>query len=224
RPPGCQGCGPSGRTAPGNGRCRRAARAARKIEDRGSRIEDRPTTPGFRARPSPLLDPLSSILALRSSILIFHAEPLLERAHVAADLGQLLQRHQDALLLALRRGRRAEHALAGGHVLGHARLAADHGPVADVHVADDADLTGHHDVIARTTRARDAHLADEQVVPADLAVVAHLHEVVDLGAGPDARRLERPAVDRRAGADLDVVADLDVAELRDLDVPAVVEA
>ena len=39
----------------------------------------------------------------------------------------------------------------------------------------------------------------------------------------DPRRPESAAVDRRAGADLDVVADLDVAELRHLDVPAVLE-
>ena len=36
--------------------------------------------------------------------------------------------------------------------------------------------------------------------------------------------LERAAVDRGAGADLHVVADLDVAELRHLDVPAVLHA
>ena len=63
----------------------------------------------------------------------------------------------------------------------------------------------------------------KQVVPADLAVVADLHQVVDLGPRADARRLEGAAVDRRAGADLDVVADLDVAELRHLDVPAVLQ-
>ena len=40
---------------------------------------------------------------------------------------------------------------------------------------------------------------------------ADLHEVVDLGAVADARGLKGAAVDGRAGADLDVVADLDVA-------------
>ena len=108
-----------------------------------------------------------------------------------------------------------------GTSLRDAGLGADHGPVADVDVIDDADLAGHHDVIAGAARAGDAHLADEQVVLADLAVVADLHQVVDLGAGADARRLEGAAVDGGAGADLDVVADLDVAELRHLDVPAV---
>ena len=99
--------------------------------------------------------------------------------------GSLSRRHEDALLFALRRGWGAEHALAGGHVLGHAGLGADDGPVADVDVIDDADLAGDHDVIARAARAGDAHLADEQVVPADPAVVADLHEVVDLGAFAD---------------------------------------
>ena len=57
-----------------------------------------------------------------------------------------------------------------------------------------------------------------------LAVVGDLHQVVDLGAGADARGLEGAAIDRGAGADLDVVADLDVAQLRHLDVPAVDDA
>ena len=60
-------------------------------------------------------------------------------------------------------------------------------------------------------------------MPADLAVVADLHQVVDLGARADARRLEGAAINRRAGADLDVVADLDAAQLRHLDVLAVLK-
>ena len=51
-------------------------------------------------------------------------------------------------------------------------------------------------------------------------VVADLHEVVDLRAAADPRRAGGGAVDGRAGADLDVVADLDGADLRDLAVRA----
>src|SRR5262249_10978119 len=46
----------------------------------------------------------------------------------------------------------------------------------------------------------------------------------DLGAGADARRPEGAAVDGRAGADLDVVAQLDAAQLRHLDVATALEA
>src|SRR5262245_971760 len=119
--------------------------------------------------------------------LLFHPQLLLDLAQLPAHIGQLFQRHQDALLLALRGGRRAEHALVGGHVLGHARLGPDLGAVADVDVAHDADLAGDHDVVARGAGAGHAHLADEQVVPADAAVVADLHQVVDLGPRADAR-------------------------------------
>src|SRR5262245_17206957 len=155
---------------------------------------------------------------------VAEAEVLLDAAQVAAHVGELLQAHEDALLLALRRRRGAEVALAGRHVLGDAGLGADQHAVADADVVHDADLAGHHDVVAGAARPGDAHLADEQVVPADLTVVGHLHEVVDLGSLADAGRLEGAAVDGGAGADLDVVAQLNVAELRHLDVPAVVEA
>ena len=60
-------------------------------------------------------------------------------------------------------------------------------------------------------------------MPAESAVVADHHQVVDLRPLADPRRPEGASVDRRAGADLDVVGDLDVTELRNLDVPTVLE-
>src|SRR6185369_8640289 len=105
-----------------------------------------------------------------------------------------------------------------------ARAGADDGAVANIDVVGDADLAGHHHVTARGAGAGDADLADEHVVRTDLAVVGDHHQVVDLGSRPDARRLKRAAVDGRAGADLHVRADLDVAQLRHLDVLALVEA
>src|SRR5438093_3598192 len=90
-------------------------------------------------------------------------------------------------------------------------------------VIGNADLTGDDHIISRSARAGNPHLADEEIVPADLAVVADLNQVVDLGTGADACGLEGAAVDGRAGADLDIVADFDMAELGDFDVPAVVE-
>ena len=51
--------------------------------------------------------------------------------------------------------------------------------------------------------------------------VRDVHEVVDLGAGADARLADRRAIDRRVGADLDVVFDHDVGVLRNLQVRAV---
>ena len=51
--------------------------------------------------------------------------------------------------------------------------------------------------------------------------VADLHQVVDLRAGADARLADRRPIDRRVGADLDVVLDDDVGALRNLQVRAV---
>src|SRR5579885_3036944 len=124
-------------------------------------------------------------------------ELLLDAAEVAAHLRQLFEAHQYALLVALRRGRGAEHALAGRDVLRDARLGADHHAVADADVIRQAGLAGDDDEIARGARAGDADLADHQVVTADLAVVADLNQVVDLRARADARRPERAAVDGR---------------------------
>src|SRR5262249_38395482 len=156
--------------------------------------------------------------ALRPSSFVLQAEVLLDPLDIPSDFGQFLQGDEDAQLLALGHRRRAEGALARGNVLAHPRLGADYGAVADVDVVGDPHLAGGDDVIAGAAGAGDAHLADEEVVPADPAVVADLHKVVDLGAGADARGLEGAAVDGRAGADLDVIADLDVAELRHLNV------
>ena len=54
-----------------------------------------------------------------------------------------------------------------------------------------------------------------------MAIVGDQHLVVDLGPGADARGLEGAAVDGGAGADFNVVADLDVIQLRHLDVTAI---
>src|SRR5216683_5328114 len=87
-----------------------------------------------------------------------------------------------------------------------------------------ADLTRDHDVIARGAGACDSHLTDQQVVSPDLAVVADLHEIIDLGAFANDRGLERAAVDGGAGADFHVIADLHMAELRDFVVASVMQA
>src|SRR6185503_21010784 len=50
-------------------------------------------------------------------------------------------------------------------------------------------------------------------------IVTHLHQVVDLGALADHGIADGAAVDRRAGADLDVVLNDDATDLRNLQVP-----
>ena len=80
-------------------------------------------------------------------------------------------------------------------------------------VIGDANLARHHDVFAGRAAAGDADLRADQVVAADAAVVADLHEVVDLRAAADDGGAVGAAVDRRARADFDVIADFDIAEL-----------
>ncbi len=145
---------------------------------------------------------------------------LLDALHLAADLGQFFQAHQNAFLLAQWGRRRAEHMLIGRHVLGHTRLRADHRAVADMNVIHNANLTRDNDVIACAARPGDAHLADQQIVFANPTVVSDLHQVIDLRSGPNSCRLKRAAIHGRAGPDFDIIADLDMPELRDLGVLA----
>src|SRR5207237_452181 len=162
----------------------------------------------------------------RSSLLYLAIGPevLLKPLDVAADLRQLFQGHEDALLFPLRRGRRTEHALAYRYFLGDPRLPSDDGPFSDSDMVDDTGLSGNDDVIAGTAGAGDAHLAHEQVVLADLAVMGDHHEIIDLGPLADARGLEGAAVNGCAGTDLDVGADLDIPQLGDLYVATAVKA
>ena len=55
-------------------------------------------------------------------------------------------------------------------------------------------------------------------MPADHHIVGDLHQVVDLGALADHGVAQAPAVDRGAGANLDVVLNDNAADLRHLDV------
>ena len=62
-----------------------------------------------------------------------------------------------------------------------------------------------------------ADLAGQDAAPSEHDVVADLHQIINHRAGADHSIVTRAAVDRGVGADIDVVADDDPAELRDLD-------
>jgi len=105
----------------------------------------------------------------------------------------------------------------------NARASAEKGAVTDVDMVRNAHLPGDHHVVSGGARAGDADLADDHVVSAKAAVVANLNEVIDFCADADARGSECPAIDGRAGADLDVIADIDVAKLRHFGMSAVLQ-
>ena len=170
-----------------------------------------PTAPRVRLTPPLAGRPLGIVFTTLALQLVDRG---LQRFELPPHLGQLGEGGLLDLLIALGRGGNADHGDAGGHVVADAGLGAQHGASADVHVVAHADLAGHHHVVARGRAAGDADLRADHVVPADAAVVGDHHLVVDLGAVADDRRAVGAAVDGRAGADLDVGAELDAAQLR----------
>src|SRR6266540_4551193 len=150
-------------------------------------------------------------------------EALLEFAHALEQLGQALKGEKNAFHQAVRLGRSAEPFLAIGNVMHDARLGGDRHLAADFQMACEADLAGQRGVAADFRAPGNPGLAAQDAVVTDHDIVTDLHKVIDLGAAADDRRAERAAVDARVGADFDVVLKNDVADLRDLEVPALVE-
>ena len=68
----------------------------------------------------------------------------------------------------------------------------------------DRSLAADRDEVLQRRRAGDADLRHDHAMAANDHVVGDLHEVVDLSALPDDRVPAAAAIDRGAGADLDV--------------------
>src|SRR6202035_6159593 len=92
---------------------------------------------------------------------------------------------------------------------------AKHSAVADGDVVGNAGLARHHHIISHLDAARYADLRDNDAVSPDRAVVADLHQIVDLGALADDGIAAGAAVDGRIGAYLHIVLNDDAAGLRD---------
>ena len=75
-------------------------------------------------------------------------------------------------------------------------------------------LPAERDKIVDHAGARNAGLRDHHAMAADHDVMADLHEIVDLGALADHRVAVGAAVDRRPGADLDIVLHDHATDLR----------
>mgnify|MGYP001552958627 CR=1 FL=1 len=76
-------------------------------------------------------------------------------------------------------------------------------------------LAADHDKIAEFGAARNAHLTGENAAAAENDVVPDLNQIINHRAGADHRIVARAAIDRRIGADIDIVAydDLTMDEL-----------
>ena len=140
----------------------------------------------------------------------------LEVGHELLELGQLAKHGGRAQPVAVGDCRIAGDERPGVDRVGDAGLRRGNHALADRDVAGHADLPGQRHVVFNRHTARHADLRRQQHVAADGDAVRDLHEVVDLGAGADARLANGGTIDGRVGADLDVVFDDDAADLRNL--------
>src|ERR1039457_3820905 len=90
--------------------------------------------------------------------------------------------------------------------------------LADRHMVAHANTPAQHYEILERRASGDTGLRRHDAMPTDADIVADLDQVVDLGALADHRVANGAAVDRGAGADLDIVLDDDAPELRHLEV------
>src|SRR5438876_5591953 len=157
----------------------------------------------------------------RAEVPAHFGELLFEFPEFLDEVGQVLRGGVDALELGVRNGRRAEHERSRWDILRDAGLRHDDGFVADCEMTGDADLAGDGHAVADDGASGHANKAADDAVFSNDAVVTDLHEVVDLRAAADVRLAESSAIDGCARADFDVIADLDIAKLRDLLVLAV---
>ena len=107
-----------------------------------------------------------------------------------------------------------------GNVGGHGRAAGEHHVVGQRQVRRDHAVAAGHEATADRRRSRHHEAGRVEAVLAQVAVVRDVADVVDLGARADVRGRERRAVDRAIAADLHLVADADVAQVRELLRPA----
>src|SRR5258708_3510321 len=86
-------------------------------------------------------------------------------------------------------------------------------------MAGETGLPSDHDEIADLGAAGNTGLSGQDATPTENDIVPDLHQIIDHCAGPNHRIMSRTAIDRRVGADIDIVADHDPPKLRDLDWP-----
>ena len=145
----------------------------------------------------------------------------LRRAILVHQTGKAPQADLDALPLTLGNSGDTHEELARLRVPHDARHATHDRAVCDVGAGVDPAVARDHHAAAQARSPRHPRQRSEGRVLTDAAVVGDVDEIVELGAAQDARRLESRTIDRRACADLDVVAHHDIADLGALDVAPV---
>ena len=112
--------------------------------------------------------------------------------------------------------RRPRHARVRLHIAADSALRIDDRAFVNREMPGNAHLSGQKHVLLQHGTSRQTRLRANDIVLAHHAVVAHLHQAVDLGAAPHARLAERGAVDRSEALDLDIVLHDRHARLHDL--------
>lgn len=102
-------------------------------------------------------------------------------------------------------------------------LGAEDGAGLDGDVIAEADLSADDGVMFDDGAAGDAGLGGDDNVCADAAVVADVDQVIEFDAILDDGGAEGGAVNGGVGADLDIVADDETADLREVGVAAILE-
>src|SRR5437016_4522997 len=100
--------------------------------------------------------------------------------------------------------------------LGHSALRRNHCSFRNFQVACNAYLSPHHDAFAHSGASGDSSLRHDHRIFSDHDVVRDLHQVVDFHAFLDPRPAKARAVDGRVRADLNIIVDLNDAELLNL--------
>lgn len=93
-------------------------------------------------------------------------------------------------------------------------MAAEHDTFFDAGVFADTDLAAENDILLDGDTAGEPGLRGYHDVFSDQAVVADVHQIVDFRASGDAGCIQGATIDRGVGADLDVVVDFELPDLR----------
>ncbi len=88
-------------------------------------------------------------------------------------------------------------------------MSAQHHSFFDAGVLSEANLAAEHNIFLDDDAAGKTGLRGDHDILSDLAVVADVDQVVDLGAASDARDFKGAAVNGRVRANLDVIADFE---------------
>src|SRR5215831_502038 len=82
-------------------------------------------------------------------------------------------------------------------------------------MASEPPLPTDHDEVIKPCASRNAHLTGKNATPAEHNVVPNLNKIINHRAGSDHRIVPRSPIDRRIGANIDVVTDQNAPQLGD---------